>query len=634
MATPACNTFFSLPDLLSHLLPFLSTLDLTQLLLTNRTINSIYHFAFWGDIELTSSRPSRLLCGSPEALKAFGNNIDSVQSLKWNVSFSWYYIRALWKYLDTTPSLSHQWILTDALTHPKWGQLVGTLHDNSIVPLPPLLQLKSYTGKFRTTYKAPKRISQQPLDACTAHESHQHQLLWLLRLNRATLSHVRFEEPPFLSVRLVRDFCRTISQLDHLRSIQLVGPSRNLTPQFVKVLFFTCPKSLVEFYVLGGLDMAQEEKLLQPEQDDWDFDQGPLRFREEPLHHLTRLEISAPKSPNCLTNTFLGPILKQCPALETLRLRSIAGSHTFQNVAMTLRDHCPNITDLTVDSAAVSNGEALMHIMEQISGQRLEVVCLKWLFDRAPSKLAVAAITRHSETLRRIEFRDCEELKSSTVQVILMTCRALEVLRTQGEFSKICPILLKDAVEAEWASTRIRVLEIGVEFTPDGRDPVYVSDTTMATWTEQDHNHWNMLDKFYTQIGSLVELEVLNIKSSGTHPSEENEVTIEVPFRKACLPGLLALEDVTTGQLGFLSRWVGLIRLRELCGSFLWTNEEAASRIGASEVAWFVEHLPSLRKASFLAIPYMDEFGYEYVLPRAILDLRTRRPGLCVNDFM
>lgn len=70
-----------------------------------------------------------------------------------------------------------------------------------------------------------------------------------------------------------------------------------------------------------------------------------------------------------------------------------------------------------------------------------------------------------------------------------------------------------------------------------------------------------MLDTFYTQFGSLTSLEFLNIRSAGTHHATEvadGGLITEVLFRKACLPGLLALEDESTGQLGFLPRWVSL----------------------------------------------------------------------------
>ncbi|KAK5797202.1 hypothetical protein F5H01DRAFT_358818 [Linnemannia elongata] len=632
MATPACDTFFSLPDLLSNLTPFLTKDDLVQLLQTNRIINSICRSALWSDLDLTSSRICLRLVDSPEALKAFNDNIHSVKAIKWNVNFSWYYIRALWNHLSTPTFVDYGTIPTDALTDPSWGKMIMTSHYRDVEPLPPLLRLTRYTGKFSIHYQTPH--------AYATHLPHQHQLLWLLRLNRTSLTHLTFEEAPFLSVRLFRDVCRTVSQLVNLKTLQLLGGSRsnNLTPQFLKTLFFSCPGSLVEFKVSVGFSKRREDKMLGPEENEWDFGQGPLQIRGEPLRDLKSLELYAVKNPSGFADSFLCPILRHCPALKKLKLRGVTEEHTIQDAAKALGEYCHNLVDLSLPSTSTNNGEALMQMMGQIQGPGLEVISVRKLYDKAASAVSIAAITRHSSTLREIQLSDCEKLQSTTLQVILVSCQALEVLRTGGEFSKLNPVSLRQAVVTEWACTRIRVLEITVAFTLDGRDPAYLTDRTMETWTEDDHDHWRMLDTFYTQIGSLTSLEVLNIKSAGSYRPSEAAVgglITEVPFRKACLPGLLALEDALTGQLGFLSRWVGLKKLRELCGSFLWTNPEAVARIGEREVEWFVTHLPSLRRASFLAMANLGEFGSDvHFVPRTVRDLQARRPRLVLNDFM
>ncbi|KAF9147421.1 hypothetical protein BG015_010958 [Linnemannia schmuckeri] len=114
-----------------------------------------------------------------------------------------------------------------------------------------------------------------------------------------------------------------------------------------------------------------------------------------------------------------------------------------------------------------------------------------------------------------------------------------------------------------------------------------------------------MLDKLYTRIGTLVSLEVLKIKSQGVSV-RPNGVLNQIPFRTTSLPSLLALEDAATGQLGFLSKWSGLIKLQDLYGSFLWTTKETMARMGKREVDWVVAYLPALRRAAFLGMRYSD----------------------------
>ncbi|KAF8932359.1 hypothetical protein BGZ47_011424 [Haplosporangium gracile] len=202
----------------------------------------------------------------------------------------------------------------------------------------------------------------------------------------------------------------------------------------------------------------------------------------------------------------------------------------------------------------------------------LESISVYKLYDDCP---IAEAISRHSETLRMINFPACQYLQSTALQTILLSCRALKILQLQDKRSRANNIALRDTVDTE-----IRRLEIAAQFTPDGRDPACLADQSMEIWTEQDRNHWKMLDSSYTQIGLLTSLEVLNIKSAGQLPPEAaGGRETQIPFRKSCLPGLLALEDAPTGQFGFLSSAVNLV-------------------------------------------------------PRALLDLQVRRPGLALNDFM
>ncbi|KAG0079909.1 hypothetical protein BGZ90_001318 [Linnemannia elongata] len=160
----------------------------------------------------------------------------------------------------------------------------------------------------------------------------------------------------------------------------------------------------------------------------------------------------------------------------------------------------------------------------------------------------------------------------------------------------------------------LRELTLPVWITPEGRDPKYLyiynhHHPSKASWTERDHRHWEELGKFYAQIGSLTRLEVLNLKAIG---EDYLELTGSLSPFETCLPGLLALEDPTTtdGQIGHLSKLTGLTKLRELRGSFVWTNKEAAARMGEREVDWFATHLPALRIATFVARVDKEDQGF------------------------
>lgn len=96
-----------------------------------------------------------------------------------------------------------------------------------------------------------------------------------------------------------------------------------------------------------------------------------------------------------------------------------------------------------------------------------------------------------------------------------------------------------------------------------------------------------------------------------------------------CLPGLLALEDATTGRLGFLSRWSGLNKLQRVRGSLFWTTTEARKRVGELEIEWFATHLPALKYAAFVEVPFSEVFMDK--IPAPLKDLHRRRPDIILD---
>ncbi|KAF9147422.1 hypothetical protein BG015_010959, partial [Linnemannia schmuckeri] len=100
--TTACARFFSLPELVVHLLPFLSKHDLLHLLLTNHALKAICAPVWWQSVDFTNESTSIDFISAPQTLIAFGDNISSVQSFTCEPNSSWYYMNALWTYLNST----------------------------------------------------------------------------------------------------------------------------------------------------------------------------------------------------------------------------------------------------------------------------------------------------------------------------------------------------------------------------------------------------------------------------------------------------------------------------------------------------------------------------------------------------
>ncbi|KAF9141646.1 hypothetical protein BGX30_004386 [Mortierella sp. GBA39] len=368
------------------------------------------------------------------------------------------------------------------------------------------------------------------------------------------------------------------------------------------------------------VDIEKSDMNLYPEEFEWDYDQGPLVLRQGPLHHLKSIELPLVESLGEYPSPFLCSIFQHCPALEKLTLPSLGDHADVQDVPRVIGDCCPGITDLTIPLPTDFNSEMFISIMERIHSQRLKSLRVHKPFDMASRTLSDAAFARHSETLRQIEFLGCRQIHASTFKSILESCCALEVLIAGDEYKRgVAYNLDKKSVMNEWACTRLRHLVLTVFLTSDGRDPKYLTDPTMATWTEKDHDHWRMLDTLYTRIGSLKELQVLTLMAAGTQL--QGMRLGDLPFRESCLPGLLALEDTANGKIGFLSRWAGLTRLRELCGSFSVLTEEVSKRMSEREVDWFATHLPALRLASFWRCGYTKSLPDDRI-PKIVRDIK------------
>lgn len=454
-------------------------------------------------------------------------------------------------------------------------------------------------------------------------DSHLHQILWLVRLNSDTLTHLGLEYLHLTNPRAVRDLCRTVSQLHRLRVLRVSAESVRLLTNgrtTLQTFLLCCPRSLAELKIGDWKDKQTFiGEGLNPVAEDWDFDQGPLVLRETALYDVKRLSI-----PNVMHDEDWAPtlwsILRHCPAVISLQLPIICArpSLGIEPVLSSIGELCPEVSDLSFPSGSL--GVHLPRIMEGLTAQGLQTLrCVYGLGFKSMD----AAWTRHSASLRRVEFYGCSRIDSTVIQSALSTCRGLEVFNVINVPEQSCTMALQidEAIQSEWVCTNIRELRIAVWITADGRDPGYFKNPGKSTWTQEERRLWDNLGRLYSQIGALTKLEILDLKAAG----ELNNVS-DIPHTDTCLPALLALDDPTHNKIGYLAKLSGLTKLRELRGSFVWTNPEAKARISEKEVDWFVENLPSLELAMFKH--KRDCVEGEEILPDVLQCLRRKRPGL------
>ncbi|KAF9119105.1 hypothetical protein BGW39_000567 [Mortierella sp. 14UC] len=535
----ACNRFFSIPELVASLTPYLKTHDIIQLSRTSRAMRTICSPLSWQDLNLKTKAACDRLLGSPGGLQAFGHHVTSVRSISWRPTFSCYYLYTLWAYLNVTAWPSHRAIATDALSHKEWG---GMLYAPclKVLHLPPMLRLTRFTASL-TRYSDDKMQSHIPE---YNHREHFHQILWLVRLNCHSLTYLELSDTSLDDDQMTRDFARTLSQLYQLRTLRT---SLYLSQCEFKTLFLSCPGSLVDFQAAYKVAGAGLDEFHHPCEDDWDFEQGPLVLRQTPLPHLKRLSI--PVMPYKVMPLMIRMLLEQSPALETLSFPYF--KYDEKPIVEATNELCPRLSELIF----LKGGWTTLGPM---------------IRDAVPVQQMKSPLLQPHRSEQQGDSRCLDQTLDDT--------SADRVSPKQSSLEQDHPGRFDDLRGS--GDFQVKSLK-------------FLDDQYKSTWTEVEHRHWDNLGKFYSQIGSLTELEILNLKT--VERANELQNPAQMYF-----PGLFALEDVAKNEIGHLSKWAGLVKLRELRGSVNWTLPLVLERIGKREVDWFVEHMPALRVATFV----------------------------------
>ncbi|OAQ32045.1 hypothetical protein K457DRAFT_16922 [Linnemannia elongata AG-77] len=210
----------------------------------------------------------------------------------------------------------------------------------------------------------------------------------------------------------------------------------------------------------------------------------------------------------------------------------------------------------------------------------------------------------------------CSPTDSAAIRTILTGCGALEDLRFVGTheydyediwpypelYGKGCGILLKDAIAAPWACTRIKHLNLLVRINelrtePELGRPAYFHREAPVKLSPIETRYFEPLEHFYRQIGRLTELRHLDLRMDMMGPDGERQNNIPT-YMEVSFPGLL---NIGMGRPGYLELLGGLSKLKELRGSVFLDTYETELRVGAVEVFWMREHWPLLESADFFA---------------------------------
>ncbi|KAK5808300.1 hypothetical protein F5H01DRAFT_351784 [Linnemannia elongata] len=594
MPSPPPNAllrFFNVVELVSMLCSFLTTKQVFMLVQTNRFLREAAGPFLWRNVDLDADHRVEMLYTHYEPIyhvkynDEYGGrillskvasyiNINKTRSLKAGFAFMSYYLEGVRQYLDndSTQQQPSSWIpphQTDLFSTPL--PLIKQLSRLDVS----LLQVQRYPNTFFAGLNGAPPLAPR--------------LFQFINLNAAHLTSVSLRDfQVSLSVSNYTDLlCSTISSLSNLAHFAIDIPAKPSEPPFyiIPTVFFSCPISLVSFSMTTTVRDDVEER-------SWEGKMFTgLKYLKLP-QHITGYKFAQ-----------LNFILSQCPALEewvdvpSILVPAELGGRL---------QHPSTILDLSTHPSRNSKGETVAGIMNTIPKDQLKSLDFRLFEDTSPDKPDLPApfilsLLRHSASLVTISLADINWIQSKSVRHILTTCTALTSLVFASSKTMRSYLTVEDAIAEPWKCTRLRELRLIINLNRGAP------------------NENTMLDKLYTQIGDLVDLEILDLMSACRIK------TASKLYTETSMTRMLALRNETTNYEGFLQSLFKLKNLRVLLGSFILSNQEMRAVVGEAEVRWILEHWPRLETIEF--VTKEERFGSAPWPPQIEL-LKQERPNL------
>lgn len=508
-------------------------------------------------------------------------NINKTRSLKAGFAFMSYYLEGVRQYLDKDSTRQQQ---RQEDKPPSWIPAHQTALFSS--PLPLIKQLSRLDVSLLQVHRYPDTFFEGLNDALPLAPL----LFRFITLNAAHLTSLslRHFQVSIADSPNTHLLCWTISNLPSLAHLTIDIPERPSEPPFsiIPIVFFSCPTSLVSFSMTTTVRDDDAE--------------GSWKVR--PLTNLKYLKLPQHRTGYKLAE--LNLILSQCPTLEEwVNVPSILapaqlGSRLQYPLAL---------LDLSTHPSRNCKGETVAGIMNTILEGKLKSLDFRRFEDTSPEKPDepapfILSLLRHSASLVTINLADINWIQSKSVKRILTSCKALtSLVFASSNIMRSC-LTVEDATEEPWKCTRLRELRLIINLNGGCA------------------NECTMLNKLYTQLGALEDLEILDLMSAC-----RNRMTSK-PYTETTMTCMLALRNETTNRQGFLQFLVKLKNLRVLLGSFLLCNQEMKAMVGDGEVKWILENWPRLETIEFVS--EQERRSGSVRLPPQIELLKQERPNL------
>ncbi|KAF9128997.1 hypothetical protein BGW39_004567 [Mortierella sp. 14UC] len=306
-------------------------------------------------------------------------------------------------------------------------------------------------------------------------------------------------------------------------------------------------------------------------------------------------------------------ILQHCPVITTLNPPLIdANKDALVNLVLTLREHCPEVRNIKLQEWSFYS-KSLFKFLQRLESPLESIYVFQsridWSYSERPA--FIATITRHSTTLTDFRLSDfpLENLGRKTIAMVLHQCLALQRFQIVDLHGAAGDLGIEDLVAEEWACNGLKHLEMRVDWGEfKNRVPYHLrkidkplQDAPDLVETEEDLERWALLERFYRQIGTLNQLEVLSLKAT-YHGA--NDHYYPPPFYeyddwrspdRAWFPQMFTLGDNKPNRRAYLTWFSNLHNLRELRRSIHLISPAIKMTLGPAEYRGMATHWPHLK---------------------------------------
>ncbi|KAF9081271.1 hypothetical protein BGX23_001064 [Mortierella sp. AD031] len=422
--TSASTRFFELPELVALVLPHLNKKSIARLMQTSRLLNAICTPFLYHDLNFYSEFgiDSGILC-SAGRIKSFARNVHHVKGISLGPVAASYLYTCFRAYHDELVLNSAD---SPVAPLPAWFPRLDTFANMDcgkgkgdrivIVPIPPMIQLSSFSGYIDKNQEDHLMFNLIYLESCMVAQVRQRQNYALVhqspQLTRLSLDIIIQD---LVDIHLLSLSIAQLPQLEQLSLRAEIDDDEWPTP--IPAVFSSCPVSLKDLGIRylhydfepmlewteedmfseGDLEEIRE-RALPPVQEE---DLPPIPIREVPLSNLTTLSISVMAE---LSLEQIQSIFEHCPEITRLFIPLLDASIDVRTLAQFIGEHCPRLKDIDHNRGRTDNQLAL-DLLEFLPAHTVEELRIA-RFNRSWEGL-VPLIGRHSRSLRKVEFERC-----------------------------------------------------------------------------------------------------------------------------------------------------------------------------------------------------------------------------------